>query len=185
MSDRPATIPMQAPQLADARVVLEPATERHLTDASIAWLNDPAVVRYSELRHRHHDRAECEAYRASLRASGHLMWAIHRRAEGDHVGNITLYVDRVNGVADLAILIGRHDLHGQGLGYASWSLALDWACSQPGVRKVTAGTMAENASMLAIFVRSGMHFEARRRDHFMLDGHPVDMLLYARFSAVA
>jgi len=177
--------PAAAPRLADELVVLEPATEAHLTDASIAWLNDPEVVRFSELRHRRHDRAECEAYRRSLRESGHCMWAIHRAAERDHVGNMTLYVDRANRTGDLAILIGRRDLHGRGLGLAAWRLALDWAAALPALRKITAGTMAENHAMLSIFLRSGMHFEARRRDHFLLDGRPVDMLVYARFGASA
>lgn len=182
-SDLHTGIPTSPVRLANARVVLEPATDAHLTDASIAWLNDPEVVRYSELRHTRHDRAECMEYRHALRAGGHFMWAVLRAREGDHIGNLTLSIDRINRVADLAILIGRRDLHGQGLGHAAWALALDWACSLPNLRKVTAGTMAVNQAMLAIFLRSGMHFEARRRDHFLLDARPVDMLLYARFNA--
>jgi len=182
MSDSHDRLPVAAPHLADARVRLLPAKNTPLTDASIAWLNDPEVVRFSELRHCRHDRAECESYRHSLHMSGHLMWAIHLAEGGDHVGNITLYMDRVNRVADLAILVGRRDLHGQGLGRAAWALVLEWACLQPGLRKVTAGTMAENHAMLAIFIQSGMHFEASRRQHFLLDGRPMDMLLYARFT---
>jgi [ribosomal protein S5]-alanine N-acetyltransferase len=182
-SDLHKGIPLSPIRLADARVVLEPAIDAHLTDASIAWLNDPEVVRYSELRHARHDRAECIAYRQAMSAGGHFMWGIFRAREGDHIGNITLTIDRINRVADLAILVGRRDLHGHGLGRAAWALVLDWACSLPGLRKVTAGTMAVNQAMLAIFQRTGMHFEGRRRAHFLLDGCPVDMLLYARFNA--
>lgn len=175
-------LPRTAPRLTSARIVLEPASDAHLADTSIAWLNDPAVVRYSELRHRRQDRASCLAYRADLHAAGHLMWAILRADEGDHIGNATLYIDRVNRTADLSILIGRVDLQGQGFGRAAWCTALDWACAQPALRKVTAGTMAENLAMIALFIRSGMHFEARRRAHFLLEDRAVDMLQYARFN---
>jgi len=162
-------------------VRIEPFAERHLTARYVAWLNDTDVVRYSEQRHRRHTLESCRAYRVSLAGTPHKFWAIEVPTLG-HVGNITATVDPANRVADLAILLGERNAWGRGIGTRAWMLALEWLLGPGGMRKVTAGTMAENKAMLAIMKKSGMEEEGRRRAQFLLDGRPVDAVLVARFA---
>jgi [ribosomal protein S5]-alanine N-acetyltransferase len=172
-----------APVVDAAQVRLKPFAERHLTARYVAWLNDPEVVRYSEQRHRRHTLESCRAYRDSLAGTPHKFWAIEAPTLG-HVGNITATVDSANRVADLAILLGERAAWGCGVGTRAWALALEWLLGPGGMRKVTAGTMAENAAMLAIMKKSGMDEEGRRRGQFLLDGRPVDAVLMARFGKI-
>lgn len=170
------------PELSDGNVRLTPFTEVHLSDSYVGWLNDPEVVRYSELRHSHHDLVECRAYLEDMRAGHHYFWAIHSlRLDGLHVGNITAYVDVPNLTANLTILIGDARVRGWGVGRAAWVMATDWLLGEGGLRKVYAGTMAENAPMLCLFEAAGMQVEGRLERHFQLEGREVALLYAAKF----
>jgi len=158
--------------------------QHHLTTAYVGWLNDPNVVRYSEQRHRRHTIESCKSYFESMRAGGHHFWAIER-TDGDaprHIGNLSATMDRANAAADLAIMIGDRTAWGQGLGRAAWIAACGWLLGPGKVRKVGAGTMAENHAMLAVFKAAGMTIESIRKGHFVLDGRPVDAVYAALFS---
>ena len=161
---------------------LVPFGSAHLTADYVDWLNDPIVTQFSEQRHRRHALADCVAYFDGMVAAGNFFWAIE--TEGDpsiHVGNITAYVDRPNLVADLAIMVGADFARGQGFGAEAWCMACEWLLDEGAMRKVTAGTMACNAPMLALMRKSGMTIEAVRTRQFLRDGVQEDMVLAARF----
>lgn len=166
-----------------ARLRLEPFAETHLTARYLGWLNDPKTVRYSEQRHRSHDRASALDYLHSMQASDGHFWAIicHDATLG-HIGNLSAYIDRTNGVADMAVMIGETRARGAGYGCEAWQTASDWLLAQPGIRKLTAGTMACNAPMLATMWACGMVEDGRRRHQFLLDGEPMDLVYGARFA---
>lgn len=169
--------------LMTARLRLEPFEERHLSDRYVGWLNDPEVVRYSEQRHVRHTLDSCRAFAQSFRDSAHLLWAIHYDAvEPSHVGNIAAYVDGANGVADVTIVLGERRVWGQGVGLEAWAAVCDYLLKRPSIRKVTAGTLANNHAMLSIMRRSGMVEDGRRTAHYVIDGQPVDVVYAALFS---
>ena len=168
------------PVLRCSGLVLEPFQERHLTARYVNWLNDPAVVKFSEQRHKVHDMESCRAYAASYAGTSNHLWAIVADRFG-HIGNINAAVDAPNQVADLAILIGQRECWGQGLGTRAWTVALEWLLQGGGMRKVTAGTMATNRSMLFVMKKSGMTPDGCRRAQCLLDGSPVDVVLMASF----
>ncbi len=172
------------PIIETKRLRLVPFAERHLTPAYVGWLNDPETVRYSELRHRTHTADSCRAYMESMRTDGHFFWAIERASAGDtaHIGNLTAYLDRPNGLADLAILIGASDARGAGLGREAWIGVCDWLAGQSSIRKICAGTMAANRSMLRAMEASRMAIEARKVAHFVVEGQPMDVVFGARFT---
>ena len=118
-----------------------------------------------------------------MQASQDHFWAIvcHDSALG-HIGNLSAYVDRANGVADMAVMIGEARARGAGYGREAWQTASDWLLVQPGIRKLTAGTMACNAPMLATMWACGMVEDGRRRGQFLLEDEPVDLIYGARFA---
>lgn len=178
---------MSTPEIIEtARLRLVPFEERHFTARYVAWLNDPAVVRYSEQRHRHHDLEGCRRWVASMRDGGHPLWAIEMRGPPpDHVGNIAAYIDEANKVADVTILIGERMTWGRGIGIEAWQAVCDWLLARARMRKVSGGTMAANRAMVRIMERAGMVPDGARAGHFLLEGHPVDLLHYARFASSA
>lgn len=176
-----ASAPIATPRLATDAIGglrLEPFEDRHATAAYVGWLNDPEVVRFSELRHSRHTAESCAAYRVGMAAAGNPYWAIEWGVDGAHVGNVAAAIDRSNGVGDLSIIVGVSSARGRGVGRAAWRLALDWLIGPCGLRKATGGTMAANTPMRRLFEASGMTLEGRRPEQFLLNGAPVDLLLY-------
>lgn len=165
-----------------SRLVLSPFSEEYLTQRYVNWLNDPLVTRYSEQRHKTHTLNSCRTYWKSVDDSPNGFWAISQKnSDTSHIGNMTAHIDPANGVADLSILIGERSCWGQGFGLEAWTAVCSHLCSCAGVRKITAGTMAENQQMLTIMRRSGMHHEATLKRQFRFDGREVDAILMAFF----
>ncbi|HMO67563.1 MAG TPA: GNAT family N-acetyltransferase, partial [Novosphingobium sp.] len=132
-------MPFELLDLGRARIV--PFANRHLGQRYVGWLNDPAVVRYSEQRHRRHDFASCEAYFRSIRASGNLFLAIEAKDPAiGHCGNMTASFDPPNRTCDLSIMVGEAAARGTGIGSMAWCAMVDWLLGPGGQRRVTAGT---------------------------------------------
>lgn len=168
--------------LTTARLTLTPFdTTRHLNVAYVAWLGDPDVVRYSEQRHRTHTLESCRAFVEGFGDGPSRLWAIERREDRAHIGNIHADIDAVNGLADVAILIGARDAWGQGYGLEAWNAVLGWCLGDGGIRKVVAGCMKSNAAMRRIMEKSAMRPDGERRRHYLLDGRPEDLIFFAKF----
>jgi RimJ/RimL family protein N-acetyltransferase len=167
-----------APILKTARLDLVAFETRHLTKAYVSWLNDADNVRYSEQRHRSHTLASCQEFIARVAAEPNYLWAIERRSDQLHIGNLTAYVDVNNRIAELSILLGSRGCQGRGYGREAWQAGMHYLL-ESGLRRVEAGTMAENVPMLKVMERTGMLIEGTRRGHFLLDEKPVDLILTA------
>lgn len=165
------------PHISDQEVSLIPFNNTFLTPTYISWLNDKDTVRYSELRHRQHDVKNCLSYFESMMSQEHFFWAIIDVESQTHIGNLSAYHDKRNQIAELAILIGDKTFKGKGYGYLAWALAQNYLLEKQIVRKTAAGTMSINKPMLAIFDKSGMTIEGTRRDHYLWEGQPVDIIL--------
>ncbi len=156
---------------------------RHLNARYVAWLNDPDVVRFSEQRHKTHTLESCAAFVTCFADSPARLWAIETASDGTHIGNIHADIDVMNGLADVAILIGARDVWGQGYGLEAWNGALGWLKSEPGVRKIVAGCMHANTAMRQIMRNSGMTDDGVRRSHYLLDGKPEDVVFTALYTS--
>jgi RimJ/RimL family protein N-acetyltransferase len=171
-----------APVLETARLILEPFSEQHLTERYVAWLNDREVVRYSEQRHRPHTLESCRAFMNSFRESASFFWAIVARDDRlGHFGNITAHVDLANSLAELGILIGERHAWGNGFGREAWVAVCGFLLNTAGVRKVSAGTLSANESMLRVMKAAGMVEDGRQLRHYVLDGVEADMVHMALF----
>lgn len=176
------------PLLRGPHVVLRPFTATDITDAYIGWLNDPEVVRFSNQRFVRHTRESCERYFASFEGSANLFASLRVAGSGAaaaderSVGTLTAYRSLPHGTADVGILLGERAVWGQGIGLEAWQLLTDWLLTTPGLRKVTAGTLACNRSMLAVAERSGMRREGVRRAQELIEGLPTDIVHFARFA---
>lgn len=172
---------MTTKKLETQRLIFNPFDPKHLTTRYVSWLNDPRVVRFSELRHSQHTLESCRTYHASFARSPHHFWAISLK-NGLHIGNITAHVDVNNCLADIGILIGDVTQWGKGYGYESWQRICDFLLKELSLRKVTGGTLSINAPMIQIMKRSGMIEDGRRNSHYIVDGDIVDMNYYCLFN---
>lgn len=172
----------RSPVLETDRLLIEPFSENHLSDRYVAWLNDPDVVRLSEQRFRTHTLESCRAYMCSFEGTPNYFWAVLSRLplEG-HVGNVSVFVDNWNGVADIAILIGEKRLWGKGFGLEAFRAVTSFLFRQIRVRKVTAGTTSLNRGMLRIMERMRMEPDGRRLRQVLVDGQEADLVYGALF----
>ncbi|MBN2124009.1 MAG: GNAT family N-acetyltransferase [Deltaproteobacteria bacterium] len=172
----------QSPVLETGRLLIEPFSERHLSDRYVGWLNDPEVVRLSEQRFRTHTPESCREYMRSFEGTPNHFWAILSRLPREgHVGNVNASVDARNGVADIGILIGEKRLWGKGYGLEAFRAVTSFLFGQVGVRKVTAGTTSINLGMLRIMERMGMEPDGLRLRHVLIDGQETDLIHAALF----
>jgi ribosomal-protein-alanine N-acetyltransferase len=171
------------PLIETARLQITPFTADHLSDRYVAWLNDPQVVKFSEQRHRKHDIESCRAYWQSFAHSADFFSAIMCREDNlGHIGNVFVSVDRPNGTADIAILIGERSAWGRGYATEAWRAIVGELLDHQGMRKITGGCMAENSAMRRVMEASGMTHDYQRTAQFLLDGAPVDSVHYAKFA---
>ena len=177
MKDQSVTFPIEGKRLS-----LVPFTEEYLTIRYVSWLNNPDVVRYSEQRHRHHTLESCQAYFSSFAEGENEFIAILEKSlDYKHIGNLSTAVDLPNSVADISIMIGEPDAWGNGYGLEAWSLMMEHLFTDLKIRKVTAGTMSVNKPMLAIMKASGMQFDGRRVNQFLIDDQETDLIHSAKF----
>lgn len=166
----------------DTLLLYAPYHRRPDVESHVEWLNDKDVVKYSEQRHRKHTIESQWRYIKSFDHINDHYWEIaFRRAEYcQAVGSITAYTDPHNKIADVGIIVGKK-FWNIGIGTLAWAKVCDWLLSE-GIRKIEAGTMEGNKGMLAIFARTKFHFEGLKREHFLLDGKPMNMIQMARFA---
>ena len=175
----------RSPDIRTERLVMMPFSERHLTARYVAWLNDCELMRYSEQRHKTHTLASCRSYWRSFADTPNYFWAIEETTNDlGHVGNINAYVNQINGLADLGILIGLPQAKGKGYGQEAWAGVCGFLFQEIGLRKITAGVLAVNRPMLTLARQVGMVEDGVRRRHYLCDGMEVDVIHLALFREV-
>lgn len=150
-------------------------------DAYVAWLNDPAVNRHLESRFAAHSLESTRDYVSAIRDSScSVMFGIWSKPLGRHVGNIKLGpIDWRHGLGEIGLMIGDRSAWGHGIATRAIALVTAIAREQLGLRKITAGCYASNAGSRIAFERAGFAVEGARKDHFLLDGQPEDLVLLA------
>lgn len=168
--------------LRGTRVLLRPQHVGEVTDDYIGWLNDPVLMRYSNQRFVHHDRASCLRFINSFEGSDNLLLSVRQLDDDRVVGTMTAYRSRHHRTADIGILIGAASARGQGVGQDAWNTLAQWLLLDGGTRKLTCGTLACNTAMLRIAARADMVREAVRSQQEIVDGQAVDIVYFARFA---
>jgi RimJ/RimL family protein N-acetyltransferase len=174
-------MPLPFAMIEASKVRLRPFGEADVTDTYVGWLNDARVVCFSNQRFHTHDRASSLRYLQSFAGTDNLFLSLHRKDNGQAIGTLTAYVSTSHGTADVGIMIGDTSAWGQGYGQDAWNALSDWLLAHARIRKLTAGTLACNASMLKLMVRSGMQLEAVRKRQEIVDGRAEDVLYFAKF----
>ena len=164
------------------RLVVDTFNESHLTPEYVKWLNDPVITKYSENRHKKHTLDSCKAYWQSFQNTPHYFLAIEvPDLKRLHIGNITVYIDEPNGLADIGIILGERSFWGKGYGAEAWIGICDYLLRGLEIRKVTAGTVETNKAMVKIMEKSGMIEDGIRRKHHVWNSQMVDVIHKALF----
>ena len=154
-------------------VILTPFGSADVSDAYLAWLNDPDTLRYLNL-HFGQTRESVLEYVASFRPPN-LLCQIRLKPDSIHVGNISLSrFEPVHRHAELGIAIGVPQARGRGIGTEACSLLIQHAFDRLNLHRVTAGTVIDNVAMTKVFLKLGFKVEGTLRAHHYLDGRYTD-----------
>ena len=168
--------------LSGHKVTLQRFGDSDITDAYIGWLNDAVTMRLSNQRFLRHDRQSSRLHLATFENSPNLFLSVRDKSDGNTIGTMTAYVSPAHGTADMGILIGDRSVWGQGFGLDAWTTLMRHLLTQPNIRKITAGTLACNTSMLRLATESGMTPDGQRKQQELVDGVPHDLLYFSKFS---
>jgi ribosomal-protein-alanine N-acetyltransferase len=167
------------------RVYLVPFEEVHLNDSRyFDWLTDLEVMRFIG-RDEYLKPIRFDAVREYV----HQVWAseyasffaVHQLATGLFVGTVKLnYLNQSglrNRTADVGVMIGDREQWGKGLATDALHTLCRYAFDTLGVRKLTAGCVADNDAVAKVFRRIGFREEGRLRQQLFVGGEYRDHLL--------
>lgn len=173
-------------RLQGKQVWLQPFTVAHIdAPAYYAWLTDYEVIKtinradYLTPVRIEEVRRYCEAVMASPKD---IFFAIHLASDDRFVG--TLRVGGLNwraGTADIGILVGDRTVWGRGVATDAIRIVGNYLFNSLGLRKLTAGLMAVNPSMLKVFARLGFREEGVLRQQDRYEGGYCDHIYLGCF----
>jgi len=164
-------------------VRLIPIADKHASERYASWMNDPEVIRYTEILSGGYDIPRLHAYIASAQNDPvGAFFAIESETHG-HVGNLRIGgISARHGRATIALLIGERSVWGRGIGSAAIQLATDFAFRKLHLRKLCAGIYEVNIGSRIAFERAGYIQEAKLKAHVIYEGRPIDVLQMAKFN---
>lgn len=162
------------------RLVISRFEQEDLTDEYLSWLNDPEITKYSNQRFIQHNYESSRAYLESFYESNNLFLKIKEKSYRKNIGTLTAYISPIHATADLGILIGNKNYHSLGYGYEAWQAIVNYLFYK-GLRKITAGTLVENKSMIKILEKNSMQLEGVKKEQEKFENRYVDIVLYAKF----
>lgn len=162
-------------------VKLDIFSEKNITDAYLGWLNDPAVVRFSNQRFRRHTRQTALDYLQSFKGTENLFLAVYLKNDNKYIGTMNVYFSAAHETADIGIMIGDRACWGAGVGSDAWLTMLSFLLDTVKVRKVTGGALGCNAGMIKIMAKAGMKPDGVRMAQELMDSQPQDILHFAKF----
>jgi RimJ/RimL family protein N-acetyltransferase len=167
------------PILKTPRLTLAPPFMHEGMDVShyLKWLCNESVTKFSEQRHRTHTAESQYEYLSSFTGDNQI-WEIQRGPTP--IGTITAYRNPPNRTANIGILIGEPRVWGEGYGPEAWEAVCNYLF-EDGIRKLEAGCMASNNSMIKVLNKTGFNLEATLPNYFLLNGKPEDLKYYGRY----
>lgn len=147
----------------------------------LAWLTDPEITRYLEIRFTPvRSAGELVSFVQSTNASADsLLLGIFLREGQRHIGNIKLGpIQSDHRRAELGFLVGEKDCWGQG--YASEAIAAlsRYGLDRLGLEKITSGCYASNVGSAKALLKAGFVQEATIPSHVVCEGRRVASWLF-------
>jgi [ribosomal protein S5]-alanine N-acetyltransferase len=156
----------------------------HPADVSsnyVFWLNNPKVNCYLESRFLNHTLDSTSNFVQNCFDDPTTLFLGIRYLDRKHVGNIKIAVNQYHRLGEVGILLGETDVWGKGIASKAISMIIKIARTELDLRKLTAGCYASNFGSQKAFLKAGFYIEGQRKDHFLLNGKPEDIILMAAF----
>lgn len=180
--------PRDGAYLIGAKVYLRPLTRADLSGAMFQWANDPEVTHYMsmgtfpntiEALEREYDALSLRT--AGLMQSGEIpgsiVFAAIEQAGRTHIGNVALFgINWISRSAEFRAIFGEKQFRGGGYVDEAYRLLIGYAFDRLNLRRLEAGTRADNVPSIIALKKVGFKEEGRRRQQFLRNDRAYDAL---------
>lgn len=166
------------------RLFIREIVEADVSLSYLAWLEDPEVNRFTEVRLQ---AITADYLSASIRkareAQDEVFLGIFVREAQQHIGTIHITkISRHHQTGVIGFLIGEKRLWGKGLATEAITGVAEFLLNDFGLRKITAGCYEGNHGSVRALLKSGFVHETTRKHQLVVDTGPVDELGFAKFA---
>lgn len=160
------------------------AVEATDIDYVMTWINDETVTKYLSQVGQVTSRGPEEAYLSQVSHGSndkHKVFMVET-LQGEYLGQASLDdIDYVSRHAELGIIIGRTDLHGQGYGSDAVRVLLRVAFQVLNMQKVYLRVISGNQTAIRIYQKCGFREAVRFHRHCFIHGEWNDDILMEAF----
>ena len=154
---------------------------KFINEEYISWLNDKEINQYLEIRLVHQTQETALNYVKSFENNKNkYLWGIF--SEKEFVGTVNLYnINYFHKTADISIMIGKKN-HWGSAAYEALILVINYAFNDLKLRKIIAGTYANNIGMNFTLKKLGFKIEGKLIQNRKIQGnHYVDEIKWGLF----
>ena len=160
------------------RFVLTPLTESMVDRTYLDWMRDPDVIRFLDSRYKPQSFVSIRAFVRSFDNVDRFIWRVIAKDGLKPVGNCTLFLDRVNGLAEPGVVIGEKAFWGQNVTFEAYTGLYDFAFGTLGVEKIFSKTRSTNLAAVWNLRKLGMRREGFFPNHVRFDDRRVALIWY-------
>ena len=173
--------------LRSEKIFLRNLSPEDVTQAYVDWMNDPEIVQFTESRFSSHTMESIREFVQACHGDPNvILFGIFDSATEWHIGNIKLGpLNRRHLLGDIGIIIGRREFWGKGIATEAVSLLRDYAFSEVGLHKLTAGCYSTNLGSAKAFEKAGFALEGYRPKHSKAGNEWVDLLEFGCVNSTA
>lgn len=146
------------------------------------WMKDPEVTDMLEARFSKWPAKKLKNYiKESKKDPASLFFAIIKKDDDAHIGNVKLTIDKNHGFADIGIIIGDKACWGRGFAPEVLKLVKDYSFKKLKLRKLVAEVYSSNKGSLKAFKKAGFIIEGKRKMQYLHNGRCVDAVFLGLF----
>ena len=167
---------MNSNKMMGEKYSLSPLTLDDITKEYIAWLNDPIVNKFLEVKHVNQTLETVTEYINDFyKDNEKYIWGIYSIEDRLFIGTVSLInVNRYHNMADLGIMIGNSDYWGKSAAEEAYSLVIDFAFNILGLNRVGGGCYSTHIGMNFTFKRLGFTREGVMRKSILEGDKYID-----------
>ena len=165
-------------------VRLDALDETHAGGPYLAWLADPHITRFLEVRFNRYDENRLRDYiKTENDRADAVLFGMFAATTSRLIGTIKLSnIHRQHRNCAVGLMIGDSSVWGKGYATEAIALACRYAFEVLGLHRVVAGCYATNVASARAFAKAGFVAEGRLRDDRLDGAEWVDTLLMARLN---
>jgi RimJ/RimL family protein N-acetyltransferase len=150
-----------------------------------AWLNDPVVTEFLEIRYTPHSLEDIRKFVEAMDGKAdEIFLAICLNDGGRHIGNIKLGpINRIHRFADVSLLIGERDCWRAGYATEAIRALTAFAFNVLNLNKLRAGCYSANRGSEKAFLKAGFRREGLLKNHWIVGGAFQDEVLMGLWQA--